>query len=75
MKMILGIVAALALVSSLGTCVMAKSAIHETVGVALLIVSVLAFGFAAILDQLERVNRDLNQQFRFLADFLKERLK
>lgn len=75
MKIFLFIVAIVALIASLGTCVMAKSLIQETVGVALLIVAVLAIGFAAVLEQLERVSKEMIEQFRYLAEFLRERMK
>jgi hypothetical protein len=74
-KIIFAILGVLALLASLGTCATAKSSLHETVGVALLLVAVLAIGFAAILDQLQRNNKDVLEQFFHLAQFLKERLK
>ncbi len=75
MKIFLYLIAALALISSLGTCVMAKSSLHETLGVTLLIVAMLGFGFGAVIEQVERLNSDVTKQFSYLADFLKERIK
>jgi len=75
MKVFLLVVAAIALIASLGTCVTAKSAVQETLGAALLIVATLATGFAAVLGHLERIERSTIEQLRYLADFLRERMK
>jgi hypothetical protein len=75
MKVVLAIVGVLALLASVGSCVTAKSAIQETVGVTLLIVATLCLGFAALIEEIQRHNNSVVEQFGHLAAFLRERLK
>jgi uncharacterized membrane protein len=57
MRYVLGIIGLLALVASLGSCVMAKSSIHEIQGLIFLIVGALGLGLAAIVGELEAIHK------------------
>jgi hypothetical protein len=75
MKYVFGIVGVLSLLASLGMCTMAKGATHEATGSVFLVVAVLAFGFEALIEVIQRLNKDIQEQFFHLGKFLKEHVE
>jgi hypothetical protein len=73
MRIVLALVGILALLIALGTGAMAKSAIQEAVAGVIAVISVLCFGFAAVLEEIQRSRKAMQEQFAFLAEHLKDR--
>jgi ascorbate-specific PTS system EIIC-type component UlaA len=62
----------LALIVSIGSCVMAKTVVHETAGSVIALIGFLLLGVAAVLTELEQLRRAMEDQFKFLAQFLRD---
>lgn len=75
MKLVFGVLGILLLVASLAMCTMSKTAFQETTGAIIALVGVLALGVAALLEEIQRSRAAVQEQFRFLGEFLRERLK
>lgn len=75
MRFIFGLAGIAALLASLGTCVMSKSAVHETLSGVIALIGVLALGFAAVLEEIQRSRRAIQEQFHYLGEFLSKHLK
>ena len=72
MRIVFAVGGVLALVASLGSCVMAKTVIHETAGLVLALVGVVGLGVAAVLEELQQLKRAVVEQFGYLAQFLRD---
>ena len=75
MRIIFGVIGVLALLASLGSCVMARTAVHETGGLVMAVIGFLSLGVAAILEELQQLRRAIVEQFTFLAQFLRDQHK
>jgi len=60
MKVFLGLIGIAAFIAALGSCAMAKTAVHEIGAIVVLLIGVVALGLAAVIEEIQRIGKHLS---------------